>query len=78
MNVTGCLTQTKDGAKQFVLKSGEVTYTLAAGEQDLRGHLGKTVKISGISLKGDGPHDDDRIQVTDLVSIAATCSDGSH
>jgi hypothetical protein len=74
-SVTGCLAQS-DGAgvaKQYIIKSGDMSYALEAGTENLRVHLGHKVTISGTSMKGNGPHDDDRISVTKLVMISATC-----
>jgi hypothetical protein len=60
-------------AKQYIIKSGDMSYALDAGTENLSVHLGHKVTISGTSMKGKGPHDDDRISVTKLVMISATC-----
>ena len=75
VSVTGCLAQSDSPgvAKQFIIKSGDISYALEAGTENLSDHLGHKVTISGDSLKGKGPHDDDRISVTKLVMISATC-----
>jgi hypothetical protein len=75
VTVTGCLTQSDSPgvAKQYIIKSGDLSYPLEAGTENLSVHLGHKVTISGISMKGKGPHDDDRISVTKLTMISATC-----
>ena len=75
VSVTGCLAQSDSPgvAKQYIIKSGEMSYALDAGTENLSVHLGHKVTISGTSMKGKGPHDDDRISVTKLVMISATC-----
>jgi hypothetical protein len=75
ISVTGCLAESDSPgvAKQFIIKSGEMSYALEAGTENLSAHLGHKVTISGISMKGKGPHDDDRISVTKLIMISATC-----
>jgi hypothetical protein len=74
-SVTGCLAQSDSpgDAKQYIIKSGDMSYALEAGTENLSAHLGHKVTISGISMKGKGPHDDDRISVTKLIMISATC-----
>jgi hypothetical protein len=74
-SVTGCLAQsdTPADAKQYIIKSGDMSYALEAGTENLSAHLGHKVTISGVSMKGKGPHDDDRISVTKLVMVSATC-----
>jgi hypothetical protein len=75
VSVTGCLAQSDSPgvAKQYIIKSGDMSYALEAGTENLSAHLGHKVTISGTSMKGKGPHDDDRISVTKLVTISATC-----
>jgi hypothetical protein len=75
VSVTGCLAQSDlpDAAKQYIIKSGDMSYALEAGTENLSAHLGHKVTITGNSMKGKGPHDDDRISVTKLVMISATC-----
>ena len=75
ISLTGCLAQSDSPgtAKQYIIKSGDMSYALEAGTENLSAHLGHKVTISGISMKGKGPHDDDRISVTKLVMISATC-----
>jgi hypothetical protein len=75
VSVTGCLAQSDSPgvAKQFIIKSGDMSYALEPGTENLSAHLGHRVTISGDSMKGKGPHDDDRISVTKLVMISATC-----
>ena len=74
-SVTGCLAQSDSPgvAKQYIIKSGDMSYALEPGTENLNAHLGHKVTISGISMKGKGPHDDDRISVTKLIMISATC-----
>jgi hypothetical protein len=75
ISVTGCLAESDSPgvAKQFIIKSGDMSYALEAGTENLSAHLGHKVTISGTSMKGKGPHDDDRISVTKLIMISATC-----
>jgi|SRR4051794_658258 len=75
VSVTGCLAQSEGpGAKQFIIKSADQTYELEAGDQNLNAHLGHKVTVSGTSLKGKGPHDDDRIHVMKLTMVSVMCS----
>ena len=75
VSVTGCLAQSDNPgvAKQYIIKSGDLSYPLEAGTENLSAHVGHKVTISGISMKGKGPHDEDRISVTKLVMISANC-----
>jgi len=75
VSVTGCLAQSDSPgvAKQFIIKSGDMSYALEAGTENLSAHLGHKVTISGTSMNGKGPHDDDRISVLKLTMISATC-----
>ena len=75
VSVTGCLAEsdTPGVAKQFIIKSGDLSYALEAGTENLSAHLGHKVTISGTSMKGKGPHDDDRISVTKVTMVSATC-----
>ena len=75
VSVTGCLAQSEipGVAKQYIIKSGDMSYALEPGTENLSAHLGHKVTISGTSMKGKGPHDDDRISVTKLMMISASC-----
>jgi hypothetical protein len=74
VTVTGCLAQADSAAGEYVIKAGEgMSYGLESSGQNLKAHVGHKVTISGTSLKGKGPHDDDRIQVTKLVMVSTTC-----
>jgi hypothetical protein len=75
ISVTGCLTQsdTPGAAKQYIIKTGDISYPLEAGTANLSAHLGHKVTVSGASMKGKGPHDDERISVTKLIMVSATC-----
>jgi hypothetical protein len=75
VTVAGCLTQSETAgiAIQYVLKSADLSYPLDPGAEDLDAHLGHKVRISGTSMKGKGPHDQDRIRVTKVTMISATC-----
>ena len=75
VSVTGCLAQSDNPgvAKQYIIKSGDLSYPLEAGTENLSAHVGHKVTISGISMKGKGPHDEDRISVTKLIMISANC-----
>ena len=75
VSVTGCLERPKSPgvAKQYVIKSGEMTYEVYPGAENLKAHIGHKVTISGISMKGEGPHDDDRIRATKVTMVSTTC-----
>jgi len=75
MSVTGCLEKSADptSGRQFVLKSGEMAYELDPGSVNLDAHVGHKVTVSGDSMKGRGPHDDDRIHVTKLAMVSTKC-----
>ena len=75
VSVTGCLGQSDapGTAKQYVIKSADMTYELESGTENLNAHLGHKVTVSGISMKGKGPHDDDRIRITKLTMVSAMC-----
>ena len=75
MSVTGCLSQSDDrgAARQFIIKSGDMSYEVQPGIENLAAHLGHKVTITGISMRGEGPHDDDRIRVTKLTMVSTTC-----
>jgi hypothetical protein len=75
MSVTGCLSQSdgRGAARQYIIKSGDMSYEVQPGIENLAAHLGHKVTISGISMKGEGPHDDDRIRVTKLTMVSTTC-----
>jgi len=75
VTVAGCLTQSETPgiAIQYVLKSANLSYPLDPGAEDLNAHVGHKVTISGTSMKGKGPHDQDRIRVTKVTMISATC-----
>ena len=75
VSVTGCLGQSDapGAAKQYVIKSADMTYELEPGSENLNAHLGHKVTVSGISMKGKGPHDDDRIRITKLTMVSAMC-----
>ena len=75
VSVTGCLVESESPgvAKQYLIKSGDLSYPLEAGTENLSAHVGHKVTISGNSMKGKGPHDEDRISVTKLVMISANC-----
>jgi hypothetical protein len=76
VSVTGCLAQTEGPGvpKQFIIKVGDQTYELEAGDENLNAHLGHKVTVSGTSLKGKGPHNDDRIHVMKLTMVSVMCS----
>src|SRR5712671_8077624 len=75
VSVTGCLGQSDapGTAKQYIIKSADMTYELEPGSENLNAHLGHKVTVSGISMKGKGPHDDDRIRITKLTMVSAMC-----
>jgi hypothetical protein len=75
VTVTGCLTQSETPgiAIQYVLKSADLSYPLDPGAEELKAHVGHKVTISGTSMKGKGPHDEDRIRVTKVTMISASC-----
>jgi hypothetical protein len=73
MTVTGCLAQGAS-ANDFTIKDGGgMSYGLQPGGQNLKAHVGHKVTVSGIAMKGKPPHDDERIRVTNLTMISATC-----
>jgi hypothetical protein len=76
VSVTGCLAQSEEPGvpKQFIIKTADMTYALEPGAENLSTHLGHKVTISGTSMKGKGPHNDDRIRVTKLTMVSAMCS----
>ena len=76
VSVTGCLTRSPDakGNRQYIVKAGEMSYPLERGdEKNLKAHLGHKVTIKGTSMKGEGPHDEDRIHITQLTMVSTTC-----
>ena len=75
VSVTGCLGQSDapGTAKQYIIKSADMTYELEPGSENLNAHLGHKVTVSGISMKGKGPHDDDRIRITKLTMVSSMC-----
>jgi hypothetical protein len=76
VTVTGCLTRSPDakGNRQYSVKAGEMSYPLERGaEKDLKAHIGHKVTITGTSMKGQGPHDEDRIHITQLTMVSASC-----
>ena len=75
VTIEGCLTQSETPgiAIQYVLKSADLSYPLDPGTEDLDAHVGHKVTISGTSMKAKGPHDQDRIRVTKVTMISATC-----
>ena len=78
VTIKGCIAESESAGlpKHFVLKSAEnITYTLDPGDQDLRIHVGHMVTISGISMKGKGAHDEDRIRVEAIAVLSPTCKD---
>ena len=54
VSVTGCLAQSDNpgGAKQYIIKSENLSYPLEARTENLSAHVGHKVTISGISMKG--------------------------
>jgi hypothetical protein len=54
VSVTGCLGQSDapGTAKQYVIKSADMTYELESGNENLNAHTGHKVTVSGISMKG--------------------------
>ena len=75
VSVTGCLTLA-DGrgvVKQYLIKDGEMSYEVVPDNVNLNEHLGHKVTISGISMKGEGPHDDDRIRVSKITMLSVKC-----
>jgi hypothetical protein len=75
VSVTGCLGQSDAPGtpKQYIIKSADMTYELEPGSENLNAHLGHKVTVSGTSMKGKGPHDDDRIRITKLTMVSAMC-----
>jgi hypothetical protein len=75
VSVTGCLAQSDapGTAKQYIIKSADMTYELEPGGENLNAHVGHKVTVSGISMKGKGPHDDDRIRITKLTMVSVMC-----
>ena len=75
ISITGCLGQSdgRGAAKQYIIKSGAMSFEVEPGTENLNAHLGHKVTISGISMKGEGPHDDDRIRITKLTMVSTMC-----
>lgn len=75
VSVTGCLTQAegRGAAKQYSIKDGEMSYGVVPDNVNLIEHLGHKVTVSGTSMKGEGPHDDDRIRVSKVTMVSAKC-----
>jgi hypothetical protein len=75
VTVTGCLSQAEGRGvtKQFLIKDGQMSYEVVPDNVNLAVHLGHKVTVSGTSMKGEGPHDDDRIRVSKLTMVSATC-----
>ena len=75
VSVTGCLSQAEGRGvvKQYLIKDGEMSYAVVPDNVNLNEHLGHKVTISGTSMKGEGPHDDDRIRVSKVTMVSATC-----
>ena len=75
ISVTGCLSQAEGRGvvKQYIIKDGEMSYEVVPDNVKLNEHLGHKVTISGTSMKGEGPHDDDRIRVSKVTMVSATC-----
>jgi hypothetical protein len=75
VSVTGCLTQAEGRgvAKQYLIKDGEMSYGVVPDNVNVIEHLGHKVTVSGTSMKGEGPHDDDRIRVSKVTMVSAKC-----
>ncbi len=75
VSVTGCLTRAEGRGvvKQYLIKNGEMSYEVVPDNVNLIEHLGHKVTISGTSMKGEGPHDDDRIRVSKVTMVSAMC-----
>ena len=75
VSVTGCLSQAEGRGveKQYLIKDGEMSYAVVPDNVNLNEHLGHKVTISGTSMKGEGPHDDDRIRVSKVTMVSAMC-----
>ena len=75
VSVTGCLSQAEGRGvvKQYLIKDGEMSYAVVPDNVNLNEHLGHKVTISGTSMKGEGPHDDERIRVSKVTMVSAMC-----
>jgi hypothetical protein len=75
VSVTGCLSQAagRGVVRQYLIKDGEMSYEVVPDNVNLNEHLGHKVTISGTSMKGEGPHDDDRIRVSKVTMVSAMC-----
>jgi hypothetical protein len=75
VSVTGCLSQAEGRGivREYLIKDGEMSYAVVPDNVNLNEHLGHKVTISGTSMKGEGPHDDDRIRVSKVTMVSVMC-----